>query len=395
MKSFSSESQRANESDPTSLFQARILGRSGSFPTRSKKGQILRVLCFCGMHGNEPAGAFAARKVLARIQESGVTTQGELVAMAGNLAGLRKGVRYQQADLNRLWSADMVNQLAVKGAQGLPLHPEEEEQRDILATLATLEAEVAPEQTVVIDMHTTSAQGIPFVLFGDTLRQRNFARAFPIPRVLGLEELVQGVLSGYLATRGYLTFAVEGGQHTDPDSVSSLEAVLWVALAKSGVLSAHDFPEVEKSRALLRERRRDLPPLLEVTRRHAITEADQFRMVPGFRNLDFAKKRQKLADDVRGEVTANEDGMIILPLYQGLGSDGFFWGRAIGAFEEHASAALRALGAADLLATLPGVDIDSAERRATITKGAERLYPERLFRLFGYRRKTMRTTRSG
>jgi hypothetical protein len=46
--------------------------------------------------------------------------------------------------------------------------------------------------------------------------------------------------------------------------------------------------------------------------------------------LNFrARASQLLARDNNGEIRAESDGVIILPLYQGQGSDGFFWGRAV------------------------------------------------------------------
>src|SRR5690606_36651941 len=82
----------------------------------------------------------------------------------------------------------------------------------------------------LVDLHTTSAAGLPFVLFGDTLRQRRFGFSFPLPVILGLEEQLDGVLSAYFTERGCISIGIEGGQHDDPASIDNLEACLWVAL---------------------------------------------------------------------------------------------------------------------------------------------------------------------
>ena len=105
------------------------------------------------------------------------------------------------------------------------------------------------------------------------------------------------------------------------------------------------MPEVTAARELLRQRRGDLPPYLEVVSRHAITEEDAFRMEPGFKNLNVASEGQLLARDARGEIRAPADGVVILPLYQGLGSDGFFWGRAVSGARLRTGEMLRLLGA--------------------------------------------------
>jgi len=36
-----------------------------------------------------------------------------------------------------------------------------------------------------------------------------------------------------------------------------------------------------------------------------------------------------LARDKAGEIRAREDGIVVMPLYQGQGEDGFFLGRAV------------------------------------------------------------------
>ena len=61
--------------------------------------------------------------------------------------------------------------------------------------------------------------------------------------------------------------------------------------------------------------------------RHAITAADEFVMTPGFRNIDRVAQGTVLAQSAKGPVVAVEDGVVVLPLYQSLGNDGFFWAR--------------------------------------------------------------------
>ena len=285
-----------------------------------------------GVHGNEPAGLEAARRVLARLALTGSTSialRGELLVLAGNLAALNLGVRYQHKDLNRLWSDARAGELAALPEAALDA--EDREHRALLADIGAA-AERARGVVHVADLHTTSAPGIPFVLFGDTPAQRRLVGAFPIPLILGLEEQVGGVLSAYWTRRGCVTFAVEGGQHDDPATVDSLEAVLWLTLAQAGLVDAA-VPEVARAAALLDERRAGLPRVLEVLSRRAISPEDGFRMEPGFRNIDHAREGQLLARDRRGEIRAPHDGLVIMPLYQGLGGDGYFWGRALGADE--------------------------------------------------------------
>jgi hypothetical protein len=203
---------------------------------------------------------------------------------------------------------------------------------------------------------------------------------------VGLEEQLDGALSEYWTRHGCVTFACEGGQHHDPSSVDNLEAVLYLALATAGIIPQGSLPELAKSYALLRERRGELPPFLEVVSRHAISEADAFKMEPGFKNLNPASEGQLLAHDVRGEIRAPKDGLVILPLYQGLGNDGFFWGRAVSNARLRTAEILRKLRIDRLLGLLPGVAKDPANPSRFIVREVAQRYPRDMFHAFGYRR---------
>ncbi len=340
------------------------------------------LIVVAGIHGNEPAGIEAARRVFARLERGDVSIKGELVVFAGNLAALQMGVRYQVKDLNRVWSEARVNELR----DGGPIDAEDREQLDLLSAIESA-AGRARGRVHLADLHTSSATGIPFVLFGDTLAQRQFVRIFPIPIIMGLVEQVDGVLSSFWTRRGCVAFSVEGGQHEDPASTDSLEAVLWLALEEAGILARGSIQELDWSVAFLEDRRSGLPRVLEVVSRRAITEDDAFRMEPGFRNLAHAPEGRLLARDKNGEIRAPSDGMVILPLYQGLGADGFFWGRAVSQARMRASAVLRSLGADRLLALLPGVFRDPAHTsRFIVGTQIARIYPLEVFHMFGYRR---------
>lgn len=348
------------------------------------------LIAVAAIHGNEQAGIHAAKRVLSRLSR-GVHVRGELLALAGNVGAMREGRRYVLRDLNRVWNDE--NVAAVESRPTSALDAEEREQAELLAAIRAAIAR-ARGPVFLVDLHTTSADGVPFVLFGDTLSQRAFAGELPLPLVLGLEEQLDGVLSGYWTRQGITTFAVEGGQHRDPGSVDNLESVLILAAERAGIFARAAISETEDARMLLERRRADLPRVLEVIRRHAITPEDGFTMEPGFRNLDFAKASRLLARDRNGEIRAPHDGMVILPLYQGQGADGFFWGRAVSRARLRVSKALRELGAERLLPLLPGVTRDESHpSRLVVERSAARFYPRTVFHLLGYRR--MRDRESG
>ncbi len=283
------------------------------------------LIVVAGLHGNEVAGVRAAERVLARLSADDLGLRGELVALTGNVTAMDRGQRYLVKDLNRQWTDASVEALRRRDPAEDDL--EDAEQRELLAHLEDAIGRARGEVRLV-DFHTSSAAGYPFVLFGDTVRQREFASQLPLSIILGLAEQVEGVFSEHMARRGLVTYAVEGGQHADPSSIDNLAAVLWLALASAGVLDDVDRAELASARSQLERARGSLPRVLEVVRRHAITPGDAFRMEPGFANLAPAREGQLLATDAHGEIRAPSDGFVMLPLYQGHGDDGFFWGRA-------------------------------------------------------------------
>jgi predicted deacylase len=370
------------ESRPELVLEQREVGRIVGHAA----GPTLVVVA--GIHGNEAAGIFAARRVLDRLRKAELPLKGELVVLAGNLAALRMGKRYQVKDLNRQWTEARVASLRAQGGTdvlAVNADAEDNEQRELMGAIDEAIAR-SRGRVHLADFHTTSAQGIPFVLFGDTIAQRKFVRAFPLPVLVGLEEQLDGALSEYWTRHGCVTFACEGGQHHDPGSVDNLEAVLYLALQTAGIIPVGSLPELAKSYALLRARRGDLPAFLEVVSRHAISEADAFKMEPGFRNLNPASEGQLLAHDVRGEIRAPKDGLVILPLYQGLGSDGFFWGRPVSDVRLRTAEILRRLHVDRLLGLLPGVRKDPKNPSRLIVREVAQKYPRDMFHAFGYRR---------
>jgi len=343
------------------------------------------VVVAAGIHGNEPAGLQAVVRVVSRLERDRPGIRGSLVALAGNRAALRERTRFIDDDLNRRWTPERV--AALRGGPGRNAPAAED--REQIELLGALQEAVAGATGPVyfLDLHTSSAEGPPFLTVGDTMYNLRFAANFPLPRILGLEEQVDGSLLEYLNDLGCVTLGVEAGHHDAGTSVDRIEAVLWLALLHAGLLPAGALPDAEGSRRLLAEAGRGLPRLLEVRRRHAISPEDGFRMEPGYGNFHPVAKGQLLARDEHGLVLAPESGRLLLPLYQGKGSDGFFIAREVGAFWLGLSALLRRLRLGVLLRLMPGVRRHPRRRELLVVdpRVARWLGPE-TFHLFGYRK---------
>jgi len=357
----------------------RVLGRVRG----ERAGPSLIVVA--GVHGNEKAGIEASRRVLRRLEKSAAPAVGEVTFLAGNLSALRQNTRFIDLDLNREWTTEKLAALKTNGDRaGGPA--EHAEQRELLGTLREV-IDAARGPLVMIDLHTSSADGPPLLTVGDTLRNRRFALSFPLPLILGLEEQVDGALLELLNNHGVVTLGVEGGRHESPQSVDRHEAVLWQALVSSGILQAREIPDLARHQELLRDASRGVPRVIEVRHRHAIRAEDRFRMKPGFVNLTPVHRGQVLAQDAHGPVRAPETGLILLPLYQGQGSDGFFVARPVHPFWLALSSGLRQLRLSSVMHWLPGVrpDADRPEVLYVDTRVA-RLYPLEIFHLLGFRK---------
>ncbi|MEM7157253.1 MAG: succinylglutamate desuccinylase/aspartoacylase family protein [Myxococcota bacterium] len=278
------------------------------------------VIAIGGMHGNEPAGIEAIRSVLGQLRERGTDVAGKLVGVAGNLQALQADQRFLTRDLNRGWTVRDCERLATPSAADTP---EDLEQRQLLEVFGPLEAE-SDEPLVFVDLHSTSGPAAPFSIIPDVERNRRLALSLPIPTVLGLEEILEGAMFGYLCDRGHMGLAVEGGQHRDPETAARLEAVVWLTMLAAGTITAHDVPDLRGQRKCLRDATAGLPTAVRVRHRHGLDDEQSFEMVPGFDNFSPVRRGERLAQDEDGPVHADFDGLVMLPRYQGQGNDGFF-----------------------------------------------------------------------
>lgn len=336
------------------------------------------------IHGNEPAGTRAALRVRGQLEALKPHLRGEVILLTGNRRALERNVRYLDTDLNRLWTTANI-QTIKSGSAVYPHISEVFEQREVLAELEGAFARARGE-IFFVDLHTTSASGKPFATIGDTLRNRRFALNFPVTIVLGLEEQLDGTLLEYVNNQGVITMGLEAGQHDAPSSTDNHEAAIWIANVATGNLRRQDVTEFNKY-AMLLTRAACGRRVVEVRHRHAISPADEFKMEPGFSNFQPVRRGQLLAHDRRGKITARETGLVLLPLYQGLGDDGFFLGRNVRKFWLSLSALLRHMKIGNLLHLLPGVRRDPLNHNFLIVNTRiARILPLQIFHLLGLRR---------
>jgi len=333
-----------------------------------------------GLHGNEAAGVAALERLAPAVAEVESLLKGRIYFLAGNTRALAQGVRFIDTDLNRRWTAEAISGVSRDRAS---------EDLDLAELLEQIDAILvtAMDEVFVLDLHSTSADGLHFATVGDTLRNREFAQKFPVTILLGIEEQLEGTMLEYLNNAGAVTLGFEGGQHYSEKTIENHQAMAWLAMTNAGILAADDAPRLQLSKDQLATSRYD-SRILEVRHRHAITAEDSFEMNPGFNNFDPIHRGDVLGKDHSGPVTAIESGVILMPLYQKLGEDGFFIGREISPFWLWLSGVLRRAGIQKMIHILPGVSRVPGDPSTLIVNTAvARLFPLQVFHLLGFRRR--------
>ncbi len=333
-----------------------------------------------GMHGNEPAGVFALQNVLHNLHDRRPSFRGKLLALIGNRAALARGCRYIDEDFNRLWGPERLEGMGKRCAEPTS---EEQEQRELLAAIETALAQ-RKGPAVFLDLHTTSAEGQPFVVIGDSLPNRRFAFGLQAPVILGLEEQLEGTLLNYLSEQGHVVIGFEGGQHASPSAVENHMAAIWSVLTTAGCLRSQDAPEKTPPE-------QPVCPVLEIRYHHLLQAGDDFVMEPGFTNFQPVRRGQILARDRHGQIRAQESGQILMPLYQGQGADGFFLVRTVRLFWLRLAVWLRRLRLERLLPLLPGVRRHPDQAATLIVEPRiARWFVMEIFHLLGFRKKRHR-----
>lgn len=375
----------AGVSSPPSM--ANLRREIGRWDT-GRPGPTLMVLA--GIHGNEPAGVVALQRVLGRLQELEVPVRGRVVGLAGNLSALADGRRFLDRDLNRGWSAAAIEAMRRRLPQDLS--PEDREQQALLQAFEGV-LHTASGPLVYLDLHSSSADGAPFLCLADTIDNRRLGLATGIPIILGIEETIDGASLEWFAQRGILAIAAEGGQHTRAETIANHEALLWLVAVHLGIVPA-DRVDLAPHRERLRAAASSVPAIVEIVRRHAITADDAFVMEPGFTNFSAVRRGQRLARDRRGEILAPSDCRVLLPLYQKLGDDGFFLARTVRPFWLHVAKWMRAARVDRIVHWMPGVRRDPDDRDTILVNPrVARWLVTEVFHLLGFRKERRRGDR--
>ena len=361
-----------------------------SFPIESKKTERVigtytsglpgvHVVLLGGIHGNEPSGVTAIQQVLTDLKEQNISIKGKITGLRGNIPALSQGNRFVDRDLNRIWNTDFTPIEEV--------HESITEKTEKLQLIEQFKKILDGKQTpVFIDLHTTSANGSPFIAIGDTLRNRKLCKDIPTPVILGFEEYMKGTLFNFFNFLGVCSMLFEGGQHDSKEAIDNHVSFIWMALANLGCLTRKDIPNYEELYQQLLKSTEGKSEIYETVYRYAVKERSLFEMDPDYDNFQTVEKNESIASYNGERIHINNQGNIFMPLYQKQGEDGFFIIRKVNPFWIWLSQKLRQLKLEGSFGWLPGVKPHSSlEKTFLINSKIARLFPRQFFHLFGYK----------
>ena len=358
----------------------RELGRYGS-----NSRSLTTLVITAGVHGNEPAGLIAAQRVLDTLNlEQPTAFNGRLVVLAGNLPALNHedpNTRYIDFDLNRIFTDEQI-------AKPASTSVEHGQMQELLAALRAERART--DRMILMDLHTTSADSPPVVVFEDAIVVRKFARQMPMPIYLGFEEELDGLLINLVTNElGSVSVVVEGGQHNDPNSIIVHEAAIWAGLHAAGVLRVDALAHHTKPGDVLRDAAGDQAYKVFDIRYHRPILHDDFVICPGIvAGKKIKREVTPIAFENGEEIVSPVRGRVFLPNMQKhkrVGDDGFFIVRHIGEGWLGFSARVRKQEWIHwLIAHMPGV-YAMDDGCLYVDRDIAGVLKRQVFHLFGYR----------
>ena len=287
------------------------------------------LIVFGGMHGNEPAGIKAIEMMASMLKVEPITNpdfeyNGTFLGMIGNMQAYQKNQRFIKKDLNRSFTKENIE--IVENTPESELKDELLEIKQILKAVRETINEVKPEKVVVLDLHTTSSYGGIFTITTDDPESLRIAVELHAPVIKGMLNGIKGTTLHYFTKENFgidmtpVTF--ESGQHDENLSINRAIAAITNCMRTIGSVSPEHVENQHDT--LLIEHSRNLPKVSELISKHSIIEGDNFTMNPNYKNFQKIQSGEIIAKDKKGPIEAPEDALLLMPLYQSQGEDGFF-----------------------------------------------------------------------
>jgi succinylglutamate desuccinylase len=309
--------------------------------TGSEQGTL--IIALAAMHGNEPAGVYALRDLFQMLHDEPSVNpdfafKGKIVGLVGNVQAYERKLRFVKQDLNRMITPDNIKRLtalhyAEKDNLAAPYDLAYED-LELVELIQSIENEIniyKPKRLILLDLHTTSATGGIFTIVSEAKESLDIALSLYAPIVKGFVRGVGGSSLHYFMSENFnipiTSLAFEAGQHTEAQSTPRTIAWLVNCLRAIGSIKKQDVDN--KHEQILRGYSKNLPKVVELLSVYKIGTKDTFMMQPNYTNFQAVTKGELLAHHNDAAVLCPEDCLILMPLYQNKGTDGFFLVKAI------------------------------------------------------------------
>lgn len=284
-------------------------------------------ICIGGMHGNEHAGVKAIREVARLIaiepeQNPGFEYNGTFIGLAGNVAAGNANKRFIDRDMNRLLSENEI--LAFKKQPAENLLSEEREAVALTDLVQGVINAANPSFTLILDLHTTTADGGLFTICLDDPKSLHLAKGLHAPVILGIGENLPGTTLQYWNRPENRSHCIvfEAGQHDDPSCVHRMVAAIVNCMRSIGAVHPKDVDH--RHDGLLIDLSKELPRVTRLVYHYHIQPGEEFVMKDGYRNFQKVEEGEKLASNEKGDIQSPLKALMLMPKYQPLGDDGFF-----------------------------------------------------------------------
>ncbi len=287
---------------------------------------IIAVAC---LHGNEFMPYRAIDYAVKMLEVEHITKpdfvyRGKFIGLCGNLRATKLGQRFIDKDLNRIWSEELVERIS--DHQNIPECEEEAELQVVWQRILKEVRQHKGGPVVFLDFHTTSADGGVFCMPAHERASLDLAFELYLPVVEGLMETVPNSCLSFMSEKHLgkpaVAISIEVGQHQDINSVYVAIAALINAMRKTGAVQEEDVESRHDD--ILKRYAEGLPRLSRLRYIHPVKRGDGFKMEPGFSNFQSITKGTLLATDASGSIHCQEDRILLMPLYQEKGSEGFY-----------------------------------------------------------------------
>jgi succinylglutamate desuccinylase len=287
------------------------------------------LICLAGVHGNEPAG-LKALSLLGKmldvepITNPGFRFNGKILGIHGNLKASETGTRFIDYDLNRLFTVENISQV-----RKTPVHNLTNEWYELRQIVDLIDEQIEsyqPEKVVFLDLHTTTAGGGIFAIVTDDKTSLEIGKELQVPVIKGMLEGLKGTTLHYYNSDNFkipiTSVCFESGQHNDPLSVNRAIASVLNCMRSIGNVDLKDVESLHDK--LLIQYSKDLPLVSKLLFKYEVKKDENFIMKEGYENFQMVEQGEWLANNKDGKILAPEKGLLLMPLYQNLGDDGFF-----------------------------------------------------------------------